>query len=423
MMALIYSVQGAFWPLLAVHLRDLGVGGRGRGWIFATLAMGSLAMPLGAGHLVDRLLAAERFMALAYLVGAALLGAIACGVASSPWPLFAWFLVYWLVTAPTTGIGAAIAFRNLERPREQFGGIRLWGTVGWMVVGWSVSLVMMSSGASRGGHGAFEAFWVAAILSLWLAVYSLTLPHTPPLAVAPQEPKGRGLRSALELWRRRDVAVFLQTAFGVCLTTPFLYQVLPPHLESRGLPRPWISTALTLGQVPEIAALAVLPWLFRRVQFRGTLAIGIAAFGVRFASLALDPPLWVILAGIPLQGVGVACFTIGGQVFMDSRAPSDRRASAQALFMVVTSGIGSLVGSVLAGEISSWFVKDSAQVFLIPCVIDIALLIYFRARFQPDGVTTTRVDDDVDDVRPLDNEVKSGPSARADELMTESADG
>ena len=28
MMALIYAVQGSFWPLLAVHLQDLGLNGR-----------------------------------------------------------------------------------------------------------------------------------------------------------------------------------------------------------------------------------------------------------------------------------------------------------------------------------------------------------------------------------------------------------
>ena len=59
MMALVYAVQGAFWPLLAVHLQDLGIDGRTRGWIFATLALGSLSMPLGAGHLVDRLMSPE----------------------------------------------------------------------------------------------------------------------------------------------------------------------------------------------------------------------------------------------------------------------------------------------------------------------------------------------------------------------------
>jgi len=31
MMALVYAVQGSFWPLLAVHLQDLGLNGRSRG--------------------------------------------------------------------------------------------------------------------------------------------------------------------------------------------------------------------------------------------------------------------------------------------------------------------------------------------------------------------------------------------------------
>ena len=108
---------------------------------------------------------------------------------------------------------------------------------------------------------------------------------------------------------------FLLTALGVHLTTPFIYQVLPTYLESRGLSRAWIPTALTLGQWPEIAMLAVLPWLFRRVGPRATLALGIVAWALRFGSLAADPPLWVAVAGIPLQGIGMACFTIAGQWF------------------------------------------------------------------------------------------------------------
>ncbi|SIO58614.1 Nucleoside H+ symporter [Singulisphaera sp. GP187] len=420
MMALIYAIQGAFWPLLAVHLRDLGIDGRGRGWIFATLALGSFAMPLGAGQLVDRLMPAQRFLALAYLMGAAILAALAVGVSVTPWPLFAWFLAYWLVMAPTTVIGATLAFRNLAKPQNEFAGVRLWGTIGWMVAGWFVSVLMSSVGSSSAGQGAYEAFWVAAGLSLVLAVYSLTLPHTPPLAVGARTTSG--LRAAVAMLRRREIEVYLRTAFCVCLTTPFIYQVLPTHLESRGLPRAWISTAMTLGQVPEIAALAVLPGMFRRFQFQGTLAIGIAALAVRFLSLVVDPPLWVILAGIPLQGIGVACFTIGGQVFMDSRAPAERRAGAQALLTVLTAGIGSLLGSVLAGEISTWFSRDSALVFLIPCVIDGALLVYFCASFRPDSATTPRIDVG-DEARPLGTDGVRGSVALTGNLVTESADG
>ena len=67
MMALVYAVQRSFWPLLAVHLADLGNRGRERGWIFATLAIGSLAVPLGAGQLVDRFMATQRLLTLTYI--------------------------------------------------------------------------------------------------------------------------------------------------------------------------------------------------------------------------------------------------------------------------------------------------------------------------------------------------------------------
>jgi hypothetical protein len=40
--------------------------GRARGWIFATLAIGSMTVPLGAGQLVDRLMPTQRFLAVAY---------------------------------------------------------------------------------------------------------------------------------------------------------------------------------------------------------------------------------------------------------------------------------------------------------------------------------------------------------------------
>jgi MFS family permease len=130
------------------------------------------------------------------------------------------------------------------------------------------------------------------------------------------------------------------------------------------------------------------------------------------------------LAGIPLQGVAVACFSIGGQVFMDGRAPAQRRAGAQALLTVLTAGIGSLLGNMLAGEITTRFPRDSALVFLVPCVVDGALLIYFCARFYPDYVTMTRVDVS-DDARPLGNDEGGGRGsvAHAGKLMTESADG
>jgi MFS family permease len=422
MMALIYAVQGAFWPLLAVHLKDLGLSGRERGWVFATLAIGSLLMPLGAGHLVDRRFPGQRVLAAIFAASSALLVALAAGLTRGSGGLFLLFLVFWLVTAPAFALSSAVALRHLARPFEQFAGVRLWGTVGWMAVGWLVSGVMAWSGSSVGGRGAFEAFWVAAAVAMVFSAYCATLlPHTPPLA-AHRQGERAGLGEALNLVRRPRMAGFLLTAFGVHLTTPFVFQVVPTCLEARGLPRAWVPSAMTLGQWPEIAALAVLPWLFRRVGPGGTLALGIGAWVVRYGSLAVNAPLWVALAGMPLQGVGVACFTVAGQVYTDSQAPADRRASAQALYTVVTSGAGSFLGSLLAGEVVGRLAGNYALVFLVPCVIDTALLVYFCAGLRPDARPEGCAGAPLA-ARPLSLDAARGTRPRVGNLVTEPADG
>jgi MFS family permease len=390
MMALIYAVQGSWWPLLTVHLQDLGIAGRGRGWIFATLALSAVATPLGAGQLADRLMPTQRLLALVYGIGSGFLALLAMGPSNRLATLFALFLAYWLITAPTYGLANSLAFRNLPRPAEQFGGVRLWGTLGWMAVGWTVSGVMALNGKTRAGQGTYEAFWVAAALSLAFAAYCLTLPNTPPLSSS----RRRGLDLAVipELLRRPPVAVLLASAFCVSLTSPFVYQAVPSYLQALGLPRASIALAMTLGQVPEVFALAVLPALLRRVGYRGTLILGVGAWLLYHLNLAAHPPLWLALAGLPLNGVAIACFIVAGQMFLDGHAPADRRASAQALHVVVTSGVGSLLGNLLAGEITAWHGGVAAAVFVAPCAINAAVLLALFAAFRPEaaGVSLPR---------------------------------
>lgn len=381
MMALVYAVQGAWWPLLAVHLQDLRISGRDRGWIFATLALGSLATPLGMGYVVDRLVATQKLLALIYGLGTGLLVLLASGIVGGEGPLFALFLTYWLLTAASYGLCTALAFRNLERPLEQFGAVRLWGTVGWMAVGWLVWGVMSASGSAGAGRGAYEAFGVAAALSALFAVFCLGLPDTPPLATGIRG--GAEVAEALALVRTPAVALYLATAFGVSLTTPFVYQVMPSYFVAEGLPRRWIAPAMTLGQVSEITTLAALPWLLRRGGYRLTLTLGILSWTARYAMLAVRPPLWLAVAGLPLHGVAIACFHVAGSMYLDGHAPPDRRAGTQGLNLMVTNGIGVLLGCLLAGQVVEQSAGDYARVFWVPCLIDASLLAVWIVAFRP----------------------------------------
>ena len=89
--------------------------------------------------------------------------------------------------------------RHLDNPGRQFGGIRLWGTIGWMAVGWLVSLAMGWTGANGTEGVAYEAFLIAMVLSIIVAIYCLTLPDTPPLARDRAVDGLAGLEEMLEL--------------------------------------------------------------------------------------------------------------------------------------------------------------------------------------------------------------------------------
>src|SRR5271157_3980400 len=109
-----------------------------------------------------------------------------------------------------------------------------------MAVGWLVSVAMGWTGANRTGGGSYEAFLIAMVLSIIVALYCLTLPDTPPLARERASGGWAGLDEMLALIRKPDVRVFLVPAFGVYLTTPMVYQVMP-GFPGRGCrqPRPW----------------------------------------------------------------------------------------------------------------------------------------------------------------------------------------
>ena len=388
LMALVYSVQGAFWPVLAIHLGDLGISERGRSGIFATAALASFVMPLGAGQLVDRLMPTQRLLAATFGMGALILGAVAAGWATSTRGLLGWFLAYWLFMAPSYSLSSSLVFRNLRRPDRDFARVRLWGTVGWMAVGWAVSLAMAwterrGGGGVGSGRGAVEAFWIAAGCSLVTAGYCLTLPHTPPVRLIPGGRRSSVVGDIRDLVARPGVGVYLAAAFGFSLTTPYVYQVLPAYLRRIGMERAWVASAMSLGQWPEVVGLALLPVLIRRWGYRATLAVGVGSYVVRFGLLAAVPSLGVATAGIPLHGIGIACFSIVGQMFINTQAAPDRRASAQSINTVINGGLGSMTGSLLAGEAIRRTTDHPGLVFLVPCAINLGLLAFLLARFRP----------------------------------------
>jgi MFS family permease len=387
LMFLLYGVPGAWCPLFSLRLEELGFTPLETGWAFTTQALASLVAPLAAGQVADRWWPAERCLSFCALAAGALLWLLA--ELTSPAAVFATALAFWLAMVPVLTLGVSLSFSHLPSPERDFGGVRVWGTVGWVVPGWLLGYWFTEPawlGMARSGRDLADAFRLGGVLALALGLYAWMLPHTPPRRRAES---WLAPLAALRLLRERSFAVYCAAALGLYLTLPFLQQVVPLLLEHLGIPRPWWGPALTISQSMEIFALVLLPWLLLRVGVRGTMLLGLLAWGTGMTVMAVGQPTWLVVASLGCNGLCICCFLVAGQVFVNSRARGDIRASAQGL-LAFTNGLGLFLGSLLVGWVRELTGGAFPPTLAVGAVLAAALVVLFFAGFAPDGTTPAR---------------------------------
>jgi predicted MFS family arabinose efflux permease len=402
LMFLQYAVPGAFVPLFTVWLTSLGFSPMAMAWASATSALAALTAPLLAGQVADRWVPAERCIAGCAALTGVLLWILA--TLNDPLAVFCLSLAAWFFLIPVLTLGVSLSFRQLAHPERDFGRVRLWGTAGWMMPGlvlgywfsdppWLIALLEAISGgpvASTRGDG----LRLGGVLAFALAVYALTLPHTPPAGlVAPPDAHRRFIvwrrffdapLAAFRLCRERSFAVLCLCSLGLYITVPFSSQLTPLLLDEMGLPKWWLPIALTVSQWSEIMTLALLPMLLLRLEVRGTMLLGLLAWAGTMTVQALASPLGVLVPALTLNGVCIACFLVTGQLYVNRRASPDVRASAQGLFTFI-NGIGLLLGNITVGWVRQQWPSSLAQAFMPAAMLAGVLAVLLAAGFSGSG--------------------------------------
>ncbi len=384
MMFLEYVIWGSWLPLLALYLGDvLGFSGSEIGWIFATPAIACIVALFVGGQLADRVMSTEKLLAAMHAVGGAAMFALA--YQTTFWSFFAIMLLYQLAYIPTMSLTNAICFHHAQDARQEFGRIRLWGTIGWIAASWPFVFILAGKTGTALESALASIFVVAGISSFALAAFSLTLPPTPPA-------RGTGAANApLEAIRFLAVPVFLVlfiVTFMDALVHQAYFQLTSPFLERAGLPANWIMPAMSIGQVAEIATMAALGAVLSRLGWRATMAIGIAAHAVRFFVYAIGDPLWLMVAINVVHGMCYAFFFAAVYIFVDEHFPKDSRASAQGLFNLLILGLGPFVGSLLWGNLADRLKTPAGEVdferlFQAPAWLAVAALVLLLVAFRP----------------------------------------
>ncbi|MBI1875274.1 MAG: MFS transporter, partial [Acidobacteria bacterium] len=387
-----YVIWGSWLPLLALYLGSvLDFSGREIGWIFATQAIACLTGLFVGGQMADRLMSTEKLLALSHAIGGTAMLALAWQ--TSFWPFFAIMLVHQLAYVPTLSLTNSICFHHVADARQQFGRIRLWGTIGWIAASWPFVVILAGKTGAALASALASIFVVAGVASFALAAFSLTLPPTPPA-------KGEGSQNApLEAIRLLAVPSFLVlfvVTFMDALVHQGYFQWTSPFLEHAGLAPNLIMAAMSIGQVAEIATMAVLGLVLQRLGWRKTMAIGIAAHALRFFIYALGEPLWLMVAVNIVHGMCYAFFFAAVYIFVDEHFPKDSRASAQGLFNVLILGLGPFFGSLLWGSLGDAFRTPAGQVdfsrlFLAPAWLGVAAVVLLLVAFRPAAAGGSRV--------------------------------
>ncbi|HPA16403.1 MAG TPA: MFS transporter [Verrucomicrobiae bacterium] len=335
LMFLEFFVWGAWIVPISGYMNGvLGFSGTQIGWICGASALGAMVSPLFVGYVADRFFATERVLAVLHVAGAACL-VWAAGQTSFA-GLMAALMANALCFMPTLALVNNLVFRNIDNA-DRFARIAVGSNVGWIIAGLSVGFIL--------GEGDGNFFYLAAGAQVILALYCLTLPHTPPKGVGAGKTDVFGL-TAISLLKDPAFLAFAVAIPLVTISKTFYTTWTNAFLSEIALPRP--TAVMTLSQASEIATMIVLPWIIARIGLKRVIVVGMAFWAIRFFAFAtMSVP--AVLAGLLMHGFSYGFVVAGASIYAARVAPPGMTARAQSLIALLIFGIGMFFGAQLAG--------------------------------------------------------------------------
>jgi MFS family permease len=324
MMVLELFIWGAWLPMIFGYLDFLKFDNMQKGWILNAFALGSFLAMFFSTQFADRNFAAEKFMAISHLIGGvALLGLY---FTTSFWPFFGLMLIHCLMYVPTLSIANSIAFTHLKDAQNEFGPVRMGGTVGWVLAAWPLFFILGNKTGEDAEALKKVGFLVAGIAELVLAFFSLSLPHTPPKPASASGGSFAFLEAVKLLKVPFILVLFVVTFIDACVHQCYFIWTESFLAKRVGFEARWGMPIMSIGQIFEILTMAVLGYFLKRLGWKKIMILGILGHTVRFAVFALFPDArtFIVLIQV-LHGVCYALRRCTSSWMNTSRRTSGRR--------------------------------------------------------------------------------------------------
>lgn len=364
------------------------------GAIFSTMGIAAIFMPSIMGIIADKWVNAEKLYGILHILGGIVLFTVP--MVNSPGTMFWVMLLNMMCYMPTLALSIAVAYTLLKSEGgdvvKDYPPVRVWGTVGFIVALWVVSLLHIETSASQ--------FYVASVASFVLGIYAFTLPACPPKLVGNNKTlvDALGLTS-FTLFRSRKMAIFfifamllggalqLTNAYG----DTFLHDFANVGAYKETIAVRYPAIIMSISQISETLFILAIPFFLKRFGIKQVMVISMIAWVLRFGLFAYGNPgdgLWMIILSCIVYGMAFDFFNISGSLFVETQTDPAIRASAQGLFMMMTNGFGAVLGSSLSGIIiQKYFTypdnsKDWHSIWLTFALYSLAIAIMFVVLFK-----------------------------------------
>ncbi|MCE5178330.1 MAG: MFS transporter [Porphyromonadaceae bacterium] len=380
MMFFQFFIQGSWYVTMGTYLGNtLRFSGVEVGLAYSTAAIAAIVSPVVVGMIADRFFSANRVLAFLNITGAFLL------VWLTQIDQFALFfpvlLLYTICFMPTMSLCNSISFDNLTDSAKEFSRIRLFGSFGWIIAGLLISSMNLEQLSTP--------FLIAAGISLLSGLYAFTLPYKAPEKRTEKVTVGQILGfDAFKLTKDRSFLVLLVFSAITCIPLAFYDSFTNLFLVNVGISN--AAAAMSMGQVAEVIFLFAFPLIFLKLHYKGSIVAAIVAWLLMYGFFALGAhtgEVGFIYAVLPFHGFCFTFFFVSGQLFVDEKAPSSLRNSAQGLIAFATYGVGKYLGSLIAGNVVDRYstvqgAYNWVSVWTVPFVMTLVVLIGFIALFK-----------------------------------------
>ena len=350
MMFIQFFIWGAWYVTGPNYLETIGFGAEDFGWTYSVGPIAGMISPFLVGMIADRFLPSQIVLGILHLIGTAgMYIATTYMTVENPDPntINIVFFCFMLSFFPTLAIVNTVAMSNITDTEKTFPMIRVFGTIGWIVAGLTVSWL--------GADATIDQFYLAIGASAVMGLYSFTLPNTPPPAKGTPFSASQAIGlDAMSLLRDRSFFVFMIGSFLICIPLAFYYQMAARFITDAGMENP--AAKMTLGQMSEVLFMLALPIFLKLYGIKTTLLVGMVAWVARYALFSFgadDGVVWMMIGGILLHGICYDFFFVTGQIYTDKIAPPEIRSQAQGMLVFFTLGLGMFIGALVAGQIEA----------------------------------------------------------------------